>query len=247
MAARDDERLFAFVERLNNAANVTERWKLLNDEIAKYGFGGATYGLSSGLRSGTISEEVIYYSSYRRDFLASYVQEGFADHDYAVLHCAKPRAPALWSEIKQVYPTSRSVEFVQMADDFGLREGIVIPFCSPHDRKTGGIGLSILPGEEAELAVRLRRDWPYTLAFCTAFDEAMRAPYSLRETYRLSAREIECLTLTCLGRLNKEIAAILRLSDKTVEHYLNHAVGKLRARNKHHAAAKAAILGLLTP
>ena len=63
----------------------------------------------------------------------------------------------------------------------------------------------------------------------------------------MSAREIECLTLTCLGRLNKEIAAILRLSDKTVEHYLNHAVGKLRARNKHHAAAKAAILGLLTP
>lgn len=236
-----DIRLIDFIERLNGARTVTGKWQVLNTEIRALGFEGATYGLSSGLRNDEISKEVIYYSSYPKAFFDSYIREGLADDDYAVLHCAHSNKPAFWTDIKARYPAPRAALFNELASDFGLREGLVVPFRAPHDAKVSGIGLSFgAHGDGRDI------DWPYVLDLCTAFDEVMRQPTSLEQTYRLSHREIECLRLICVGYLNKEIASRLGLSDKTVEHYLKHAIQKLRARNKHHAAAKAAILGLIT-
>jgi LuxR family quorum sensing-dependent transcriptional regulator len=61
----------------------------------------------------------------------------------------------------------------------------------------------------------------------------------------LSRREIECLSWASAGKTSIEIAAILGLSEYTVNHYLNRATRKLDAVNRVQAVVKAIRAGLL--
>ena len=54
---------------------------------------------------------------------------------------------------------------------------------------------------------------------------------------RLSPRERSILALVAEGKTNKEIAAALGLSDKTVKNYLSHILDKLGLMRRSHAAA----------
>ncbi|MBI4594706.1 MAG: response regulator transcription factor [Candidatus Rokubacteria bacterium] len=53
----------------------------------------------------------------------------------------------------------------------------------------------------------------------------------------LSAQERKVLALVAEGKTNKEIAAALRLSDKTVKNYLSHVLEKLNLSRRAEAAA----------
>lgn len=243
----DNNKFLHFVERLGSAKTASKKWDIFNDEIHKLGFNGATYGLSTGLKRKDIADEVIYYTSYQSEFVDLYQKEGLADHDYAVLYCATGNAPALWTDIKGICHTKKSSILTEASHDYGLKAGLVIPFRNKNDLKVSGVGLSFHSEYDDVFQKELKQHQSYIYEICTAFDEAMRSPACIQETYQISPREMECLTLTCFGYLNKEIADQLRLSPKTVEHYMKSAMQKLRARNKHHAAAKAAILGLISP
>jgi len=54
---------------------------------------------------------------------------------------------------------------------------------------------------------------------------------------RLSPQEFRIVSLVAEGQTNKEIAAVLGLSDKTVKNYLSNAMGKLKTRRRGQAAA----------
>ncbi|HYZ02969.1 MAG TPA: response regulator transcription factor, partial [Candidatus Binatia bacterium] len=60
----------------------------------------------------------------------------------------------------------------------------------------------------------------------------------------LSAREAEVLRLLAAGRTNREIAAQLYLSEKTVENHVTSIYGKIGADNRAGATAYAVRLGL---
>jgi DNA-binding NarL/FixJ family response regulator len=53
----------------------------------------------------------------------------------------------------------------------------------------------------------------------------------------LSPRERSILALVAEGKTNKEIAAVLGLSDKTVKNYFSHTLDKLGLTRRSHAAA----------
>lgn len=55
----------------------------------------------------------------------------------------------------------------------------------------------------------------------------------------LSSREQEILESIAEGKTNKEIAALLHLSEKTIKHYVTNILTKLQARNRVEAAVKA--------
>lgn len=54
---------------------------------------------------------------------------------------------------------------------------------------------------------------------------------------RLSPQEFRIVSLVAEGQTNKEIAAALGLSDKTVKNYLSNAMSKLKTRRRSQAAA----------
>ncbi|MGH2600772.1 MAG: response regulator transcription factor, partial [Dehalococcoidia bacterium] len=63
----------------------------------------------------------------------------------------------------------------------------------------------------------------------------------------LSAREVEVMVLLAEGRSNREIAAVLVLSPRTVEHHLARIYAKINTRGRADAAAYAVRHNLLSP
>jgi DNA-binding NarL/FixJ family response regulator len=61
----------------------------------------------------------------------------------------------------------------------------------------------------------------------------------------LSARELEVMRLVAAGATNREIAAELVLSTRTVDMHVRNILTKLRCRTRTEAASKAGSLGLL--
>jgi LuxR family maltose regulon positive regulatory protein len=61
----------------------------------------------------------------------------------------------------------------------------------------------------------------------------------------LSNRELEVLRLIASGASNQAIAELLVISIGTVKSHINHILGKLAARNRTEAVARARELGLL--
>lgn len=243
----DENRLFDFTEAIQKTDSPKAAWQLINREMDQFGFTGGTYVLYTELRNGSISDDMVFLSTYDPEFLQSYIDEGMADHDYAVLHCSHSDQPARWSKIKDKYRTSRRDMFNEISSDYGLQEGFVIPVKDRQDLLLSGIGFCVSNDQEAEATRLLTEQWDYISQLCLAFDEAIKAPRKLRKSYKLSPREIECVRLVCQGKYHQEIADALNLADKTVEHYLANAGRKLNCRNKHHLAAKAAMLGFATP
>ena len=64
-----------------------------------------------------------------------------------------------------------------------------------------------------------------------------------RQPGPLTAREAEVLALLAQGRTNREIAARLFISAKTVEHHVSRVLAKLGARTRAEAVAVAAAAG----
>ncbi len=61
----------------------------------------------------------------------------------------------------------------------------------------------------------------------------------------LSSRELEVLNRMAEGRLNKEIARLLKISEFTVKNHVKRILMKLSAANRTHAVTQALHLGLL--
>lgn len=68
---------------------------------------------------------------------------------------------------------------------------------------------------------------------------------SRRRSTLLSPREVEVLEWAAKGKSTSEIAAILSLSGKSVDFYIEGCKRKLNVFNRTHAVAKAILLGLL--
>jgi LuxR family quorum-sensing system transcriptional regulator CciR len=63
--------------------------------------------------------------------------------------------------------------------------------------------------------------------------------------FRLSPRERECLEWVSRGKSSSDIGAILGLSPRTVDSYLEKACGKLRVRTRIEAVAVSVRRGLI--
>ncbi|MGD9864691.1 MAG: helix-turn-helix transcriptional regulator [Pseudodonghicola sp.] len=242
-----DRKTLDFAEAIRNMNCPEKAWQRINREMDQFGFTGGTYVLYTDLRNGSISDDMVFYSTYDADYLQTYIGEGMADHDYAVLHCSHSDRPARWSAIKDRYRTPKRNVFNEISSDYGLQEGFVIPIKDRQDLLISGIGFCVSKDQQSDASRLLTERWDYISQLCLVFDEAVKRPRMLQKSYRLSARELECLRLVCKGLHNQEISDALKLSDRTIEHYLRNAARKLRARNKHHLAAKAVMLGIAAP
>jgi LuxR family transcriptional activator of conjugal transfer of Ti plasmids len=139
--------------------------------------------------------------------------------------------------------TAEQRQFFVEAKTFGLRDSYVLPY-----RTAGGrvfAAVLIGPGREItpELRVKIR----------TLSHELLLAALRIRadtdsakgKTVRLTARQLECLAMIRDGRRSAEIAKGLKISVRTVEHYVANACTRLGVRNRAQAVAKAIGEGLI--
>ena len=71
-------------------------------------------------------------------------------------------------------------------------------------------------------------------------DEAVRKKAAL--AIKLSIRESQIVRFLMAGKTNKEIAYCLRISERTVKHYMTHLMQKLNVRNRMEVAIAAGAL-----
>ncbi len=67
------------------------------------------------------------------------------------------------------------------------------------------------------------------------------------QAIKLAPREIDVLTLSAQGKMRREIADLLLISEDTVKEYVHAACQKLGATNKTQASILALLLGLIVP
>ncbi len=109
----------------------------------------------------------------------------------------------------------------------------------------GYLGKDTHPDELIQ-AIRAAREGRVHLAPGAA-QRLMREMQALESPTRLTPRERDVLRLLAQGLTNKEIAAALSLSEKSIKAQVSHLMAKLGVRSRTEAALRAVRLGLVSP
>jgi DNA-binding CsgD family transcriptional regulator len=84
-----------------------------------------------------------------------------------------------------------------------------------------------------------------TRRFLSSYVNIMRTRQWIPNDCKLSKREVECLRWAAIGKTDKEVSLLLRLSHATVRYHIQRAGEKLNAVNRSQAVFKAGQLGYL--
>lgn len=178
-------------------------------------------------------------NNYPEAWQARYAAAGYLALDPTVAHGAASLNPLLWSE--PLFASARPLW--EEARSHQLRIGWAQSSRAPD----GSVGmLTLARSHEALCGAELARSERDMIWLAHAAHEAMVRLHGQRRAQApLSAREAEVLRWMADGKTSSEAAAILGLSERTVNFHVANALCKLGAANKTAAVVKAALLGLL--
>lgn len=147
--------------------------------------------------------------------------------------------PFSWQEAAATGQANGHV-VMEEARAFGLNHGLCVPF-HQFDGREGGVsfgGERFNPSHDERAALHLIAI--YAMSSAKGIAKKRTADDKDADSKNpLSAREIECLKWTAVGKTAWEISVILSLSQRTVEQYLTKAASKLEAVSRVHCVAEA--------
>lgn len=187
-----------------------------------------------------------YCTTYPAAWTETYVEEDYFDIDPVIDILRWGRLPVDWSSLDWQSSTAARVLRQARRYDIGPH-GLTIPVRGPEGERCLFSVTSNLP----------RRDWLKSRAagihdlmiLSHYLHETVLAVTGLREAghhRELSRRERQCLELLAAGRISKQIAADLSISESAVKQYLRSARLKLGASTSHQAVAKASFFELIS-
>ena len=187
-------------------------------------------------------------SCYPEVWRKHYDEEGYANIDPTVSHCAKTSIPIVWKN--EIFKGRKEARVRSEAKDCGLVSGASF---SVH----GGCGeaamLSLSTSRESReaqddiLAVMGKAQ----LLTCYLHEAVQRVvlskgPVPLKKV-NLTDREKECLLWAAEGKTGWEIANIVSISERTVTFHLQNAAQKMGVVNRQQAISRALSMGLIEP
>jgi LuxR family quorum sensing-dependent transcriptional regulator len=181
-------------------------------------------------------------SNWPPDMVTAYDELGFLLKSPVIKALRASTKPVFW-EASMADPASANYpgpEYYELFARFGVSMGIIIPVQQASGQR-GAVALSgnrDLPTEPELMEISY-----YANLIFSRIAEIGNSEQEQENV--LSTRERECLQWTASGKTSQEIAAILDLSEHTVNHYLSAACQKLGAVNRAHAVAKSIRSGLL--
>lgn len=198
------------------------------------------------VRNGISSKTYPYYcSTYPKSWVRTYSDRAYFEIDPVIQVLRKGLLPVDWSTLDR-----NSAPVVRFFDD-----------ARSHGVGPNGLTLPVrgANGERSLLSVASNLSRPQWSTLCVSsthdlhilshyLHEKAFALSGLREEIRfrdLSRRETQCLQLLASGKIYKQIAAALGISESSVRLYLRSARRKLRASTSHQAVAKASFLELI--
>jgi DNA-binding CsgD family transcriptional regulator len=242
-----DRAVLDFVESLATCASIDEAWETYNAELAKYGVEHACYGFMATSPRRSIAGEVLTFSSHKAEFTDAYMREGHPDHDWSVEWSIKHVAPRRWRTPAILESlTDRQKVTEQLAYDFGLYEGLVIPIRGNVPTSWGGVGLAAPGLSEGEWGRVLEAHQPILEKITHAFHETVLGN-GFYNVFGLTARETEVLDLVVAGLDKHDIADRLSISHRTAEVHIYRLREKLNCVNDAQLVAKALVYNLVAP
>lgn len=220
--------------------NEQHYFKMLVALARELGFDYCAYGLR--LPFPWAKPRIVMFNNYPTAWQTRYREANYLAVDPTVKHGIRSVTPVVWSDAL----FASTPEFWEEARSFGLRFG-----WAESSRDANGIGgmLTLARSDEplTELEWQAKGYQMAWLARVAHLGLAKRLlPKWVPETQaRLSKRETAVLCWTAEGKTAAEIAAILNISERTVNFHIGNATLKLRATNKTAAVARAAMLGML--
>jgi DNA-binding CsgD family transcriptional regulator len=237
--------LLDFAARTAEADSLDRLRDLFLREIDLHGGLTFTYAVIDPADPG-FARDPMLLNAYPPDWVSRYAEAGHVRHDPVARWAPAAMAPFSWRDAAARDGGRRAGIVMAEASGFGLRDGIVVPIHGP-DRRTWVVSIALPSALAPEQSVALHF---LAVQFHVAYQElAARkaAPIPPRHGGILAPREADCLAWSAQGKTSAEIAAILAVTERTVNFHLTNAMRKLQAVNRIHAAVKAVHLGLVRP
>lgn len=225
------------LEAMEQATDAAGLFGVLSRAARELGFDYCAYGMRMPLPLSNPSTFML--NNYPAAWQARYAQQGYLANDPTVKHGMTSLLPLAWSE--SLFSGARPLW--EDARAAGLQVGWVQSSRTPD----GAVGLLTLArSHEALSASELHRS-EATMSWLAHAAHQGLSRMQRRDAPApvLSAREAEVLRWMADGKTSSEAAAILDLSERTVNFHVANALVKLGAANKTAAVVKAALLGLL--
>lgn len=236
-------RLSSSLATLQAAKRPEELRPALNELCWRYGLSHMTLlVVRVGNRPGLFP---YYCTTYPEAWTEIYLDKGYFEIDPVINVARRGHLPVDWSSLEQ---GSREVDrFFEEARSHDIGpNGLTIPIRGSNGERCLFSVTSNLPEHDW---TGLRNSSIHDLHILSHYlHEAALAVTGLREAVRfrdLSRRERQCLQLLATGRISKQIAAALGISENAVKLYLRSARRKLGASTSYQAVAKASFLELI--
>lgn len=229
----------AAIREMNAALDVEGALQIFN-KVYQIDF--STYHLAQTIVD--VVDTPFVKSTYPAPWVSRYLLRGYAKTDPILRDGIMRQLPFDWREV-DVPLTAR--EFLADAEEHGVgRSGYSIPIVDKSRRALLSVNSHKSPGEWSRMIVLHRQEWG-ELAFLIHH----KAIFELHGEYdpvpQLSAREIECLHWTALGKDSIDIAVMLKLSEHTTRAYIKSARHKLGGGSITFTIARAMQLRLINP
>lgn len=239
----DRRRLSLSLAHLQALTGPDELVGALSAICARYSLSHMTFLVVRTGADSTVSP--FYCSTYPAKWIQTYFANDYIAVDPVIDVARSGLLPVDWSALAQT--SASAIRLFEEATAHGIGpNGLSIPV-------RGGNGERCLFSVASSLT---RSDWSILCASALhdlhilsyylhekVFEvSGLRRPALLRE---LSRREQQCLQMLASGRIYKQIAAALGISESAVRLYVRKARRKLNATTSHHAVAKASYLELI--
>lgn len=238
------DRLSSSLARLRTAKHPDQLGRALRELCGSYGLSHMTFLVASV--PGRPERYPYYCSTYPDAWTEAYIGRNYFGIDPVIDILRWGHLPVDWSSLDWQSPSAAQL-FREAGSHTIGPHGLTIPVRGPH-------------GERCLFSVtsnRRRRDWArlcvdgiHELIILSHYlHETVLTVTGLRDTGKvreLSRRERQCLELLAMGRISKQIAAALGISESAVRQYLRSARLKVGASTSHQAIAKASFLELIS-
>lgn len=194
---------------------------------------------------------VVLFNNCPTRWFDAYIEKQYLTQDPVVYLGLTQTQPIFWDKLDYDSPAlphaSRAV--MNLAADFGSRNGVSFPLHTPQGEHCI---LSFITKERPNSGAPVFNN-AQQLSFCVSYivNSALaliKSELALTNNQnKLSNREKECLFWASEGKISREIALILGISERTVNFHLTQATNKTDSRNRSQAIAKGVSNGMIVP
>lgn len=206
------------------------------------------YALGGLIRRGShhtfFEFEQIVNAGYPDEWLTLYCDHGLAERDPILKATLSAPRAYHWREIYQHLSSEQDRSFIAAAQRFGLHDGITIGSADQTDTFVAFCAFASDQDLDAKHAVPLVQYLgSYILRALRRIAPPIRPP-GHHSTQNLSPRELTVLIWMTHGKTNREIGAMLGVSERTVRFHIGNIFAKLDVTSRSQAVAIALEEGL---